>query len=192
MYIIFEGVDTSGKSTQIQMLKKIYPDFIYTKEPGATLLGEKLREIILHDNSLSQKAELFLFLADRAQHYEEVICPNLGKNTIISDRGFISGIAYASVNHKTYNLDFLIELNRFATKDKKPDLVVLFKTNKTLIKQRLSQKKLDGIEKRGIDYLLKVQDVMQKLLEILQINYKIIDSSKSIDEINKQIRGFIT
>ncbi len=189
MYIIFEGVDTSGKSTQIEYLKKLYPDFIYTKEPGGTKLGQKLREIILHDNKLSKRGELFLFLADRAEHYTKVIKPNLNK-TVISDRGFISGIAYAYVN-SSLDLNFLIKLNYFALHDIKPDLVIFFKTNQNLIKNRLQTKNLDDIEKRGVDYLLKIQTIMQELLEILKINYKIIDSSKSIDEIHQIIKGFI-
>ena len=191
MYIIFEGVDTSGKTTQIELLKKLYPDWIYTKEPGGTNLGLKLREIILHDSPSSHKSELFLFLADRAEHCKKIIEPNLDK-MIISDRGFISGIAYALANHSDYDLQFLITLNNFALHDIKPDLVVLFKTNETLIKSRLKEKREDMIERRGVKYLLKIQDIMEEILDILEINYKIIDSSRSIGEIHKEIKGFIT
>jgi dTMP kinase len=188
MYLILEGVDTSGKSTQLELLKQTYPDAKFTKEPGGTNLGTKIREIILHDGVQNHKSELFLFLADRAEHYEMVIKPN--KN-IISDRGFISGIAYALANHNDYTLEFLASLNSFALDDMKPDFVILLKTNEELIKNRMQQKSEDMIEKRGIDYLLKVQSLMEDILIELEINHVVIDASNSIDDIHNKIKSFI-
>jgi len=189
MYLIFEGVDTSGKTTQIELLKTQLSDAIFTKEPGGTELGVKLREIILHSGVKSKKAELLLFLADRAEHYERVIKPNKDK-IIISDRGLISGIAYAKANGDK-NIEFLCDLNRFVLDDNMPNLVILMWTNEEIIKKRLSNKQEDAIEARGIKYLLRVQENMKEILDILNINYRVIDSSKSIEEINKEIRGFI-
>ncbi len=188
MYLILEGVDTSGKSTQLELLKKVYPDALFTKEPGGTKLGVKIREMILTDGVQNHKTELFLFLADRAEHYEKVIKPN---KDVISDRGFISGIAYALANHDEYTLDFLAKLNRFSLDDKVPDFVVLLKTNEELIKSRMIKKNEDMIEKRGIEYLLKVQSLMEDVLKELRINHVIIDASKSIDEIHGKIKDFI-
>jgi dTMP kinase len=65
MYVAIEGVDTCGKSTQIALLKRRFPEAIYTKEPGGTALGMKLRELLLGGEAKSAKAELLLFLADR-------------------------------------------------------------------------------------------------------------------------------
>jgi dTMP kinase len=190
MYIIFEGVDTSGKSTQIELLKKEYKNTLFTKEPGGTRFGESIRSIILDDGVVSPIAELFLFLADRAEHYEKVIKPNLDK-LIISDRGFISGISYALTNNKSFDIDTLIQLNRLALLDTLPDLVVLFKTDKDLIKSRLNTKDRDVIEKRGIDYLIEVQTNMQNILKELPVRYETIDSKSSIESIHKEIKGFI-
>jgi dTMP kinase len=190
MYIIFEGVDTSGKSTQIELLKKEYKNALFTKEPGGTKFGESIRSIILDDGVVSPIAELFLFLADRAEHYEKVIKPNLDK-LIISDRGFISGISYALTNNKSFDIDTLIQLNRLALLDTLPDLVVLFKTDKDLIKSRLNTKDRDVIEKRGIDYLIEVQTNMQNILKELPVRYETIDSRDSIESIHKEIKGFI-
>jgi dTMP kinase len=190
MYIIFEGVDTSGKSTQIELLKKEYKNALFTKEPGGTKFGESIRSIILDDGVVSHVAELFLFLADRAEHYEKVIKPNLDK-LIISDRGFISGISYALTNNKSFDIDTLIQLNRLALLDTLPDLVVLFKTDRDLIKSRLNTKDRDVIEQRGIDYLVEVQTNMQNILKELSIRYEIIDSRDSIESIHKKIKGFI-
>ncbi len=188
MYLILEGVDTSGKSTQLELLRTIYPNACFTKEPGGTDLGLKIREMILHQGVKNHKAELFLFLADRAEHYMNVVQQH---NMVISDRGFISGIAYALANHKDYDLEFLTHLNSFALDDKMPDFVVLLETNERLIKERLGQKSQDMIEKRGIEYLLRVQELMKEVLKKLEINHIIIDASCEIDEIHEKIKGFI-
>jgi dTMP kinase len=191
MYIIFEGIDTTGKSTQIELFDKNEQGIIALKEPGGTRLGEKLREIILEsDYNLSFNAELFLFLADRAQNFKENI-EEFKDKIIISDRGLISGIAYALANHPMLDIDFLIEMNKFALNGNLPDKVVLFKTNETLIKQRLSEKNHDNIELRGIEYLLKVQDLMVDVLNKLPIKVLVIDASDTIDNIYEDIKDFI-
>jgi len=191
MYIVFEGVDTSGKTTQIELLKHSHPDAVYTKEPGGTAIGLELRSLLLDKGLKSFIAEMYLFLADRAEHYEEVIKTNRDK-LIVSDRGFVSGIAYALTNHPDLDINFLLDLNRFALSDDLPDMVILFKTNKELILSRMSNKSEDAIEQRGLEYLLKVQDNMIKVLETLDINYHIIDSSKSIEDISKEIKGILS
>ncbi len=190
MYVIFEGIDTSGKSTQINLLSEKNPDFIITKEPGQTKLGLHVREIILHSHSISKKAEFFLFLSDRAEHFEKVIKPNLHK-TILSDRGFISGIAYALANENELDLDFLLKANKYALSDTLPQKIVFFKTTKELLEKRFAKKQSDNIEKRGLDYLLKVQENMEMIIKKLNINYLHVDASKSIEEINKQIEEFL-
>lgn len=188
MYLILEGVDTSGKSTQLELLKSTFPKAYFTKEPGGTALGMKLREMILFEGVQNHKTELFLFLADRAEHYQSVVKAH---ENVISDRGFISGIAYALANHDDYDFQFLTKLNQFALDEKMPDFVVLLETNEALITSRLGQKSQDVIEKRGIDYLLKVQKLMIEVLHALEINYTIIDAAKSIEEIHQEIKGFI-
>ena len=83
MLIFFEGIDGVGKSTQIELLKSVYRNYLITKEPGGTLLGEKLREILLESNlKISKTAELFLFLADRAEHFEKVLKFSDKKNSL--------------------------------------------------------------------------------------------------------------
>ncbi|MDX1808261.1 MAG: dTMP kinase [Sulfurospirillaceae bacterium] len=191
MYIIFEGIDTTGKSTQIELFKQRHENIITLKEPGNTELGKNLREIILNsEHKLSFNAELFLFLADRAQNFAENIKDN-DEKMILSDRGLVSGIAYALANSESLDIDFLIELNKFALSGNLPDAVVLFKTTKELIGQRLSQKDHDNIELRGIDYLLSVQELMEKVLKKLSVKVLMIDSSDTIENIYKKIEGFI-
>ncbi len=189
MYILFEGIDTSGKSTQIELLCKANPNFLATKEPGQTELGKKIRELILHSNHISKKAELFLFLSDRAEHFEKLIKPNLDK-TILSDRGLISGLAYALSNDNN-DLDFLLKANRYALDETLPDKVVFFKTNEKLLRQRLGEKSHDNIEKRGLEYLLRVQENMEKVIHSLRIECLNVDAGDEKEQITKQIQRFI-
>jgi dTMP kinase len=191
MYVIFEGVDTSGKSTQVELFSQREQNVVVTKEPGGTNLGVKLREILLQsEEKLSFTAELLLFLADRAEHYDKVVKPNQQK-IIISDRGFISGIAYALANNSHISLDFLISLNRFALGEHLPQKVVLFKTDYELITTRLGNKQRDTIEQRGIEYLLRVQSLMEDVLKSLNIDYLAIDANHKIEDIYKQIQEYI-
>jgi len=190
MYILFEGIDTTGKSTQIELLKNRFPQYIYTKEPGGTDFGIKAREILLEAKLTSKRAELLLFLADRAEHYREIIYKNRD-NTIISDRGFLSGIGYALANGD-FEFDKLLELNRFALEDNLPDKIVLFTTNIDTLKKRMGEKSLDGIEKRGLEYLIRVQEFMINSLKKLEIDYILIDSTtNSISQIQDMVESYI-
>jgi len=189
VYILFEGIDTCGKSTQIDILKAKYPDIITTKEPGGTPFGQKAREILLSDGLESKRAELLLFLADRAEHYEHIIKPNIDR-LIVSDRGFVSGMAYALANEQ-FDIDTLADLNRFALQDRLPDRVILFVTDITTLKQRSSEKELDGIELRGLEYLLRVQEQMRIVVEYMDIDHIIIDARGDIEQISSEIEESI-
>jgi len=189
MYVLFEGVDTCGKSTQIALLAQKHPEIITTFEPGATAFGKRAREILLSDSLRSKRAELLLFLADRAEHYEEVIAPNKDK-LVISDRGFISGLGYALANDD-FDFDELVLLNRFALKNHFPDRVILFLTNMETLKERTAQKELDGIELRGLSYLLTVQEHMKKSILKLNIPHLFVDATQSIETIHEQIEAYL-
>ena len=189
MYILFEGVDTCGKSTQIELIKERHPDVIVTKEPGGTAFGAKAREILLHDRLSSKRAELLLFLADRAEHYEEVIKPNPDR-LILSDRGFISGIGYALANGD-FNFETLVNLNRFALEDQLPDKIILFLIDMQTLQERTSQKELDSIELRGLEYLLKVQEHMRESILRLDIPHLFIDATEDISTIHTTISHYL-
>jgi dTMP kinase len=191
MFVLFEGTDTTGKTTQIEKLKNVSGDIKATFEPGATELGKEIRAILLEKEiKISQKAELLLFLADRAEHYEKVIVPNTDK-IIVSDRGFVSGIAYALTNSQELDMSFLIEMNRFALGGKLPDKIVFFKTTKELLTSRIKTKSHDKIESRGIEYLLSVQENMEKILKNIDIEYIILNADESIEHLHAKIKKFL-
>ena len=192
MYVVIEGIDTAGKSTQLEILKEKYPEAIFTKEPGGTKIGTKIREMVLNGEAKSKVAEMFLFLADRAEHSYEVVKKNPDQ-IIISDRGFLSGIAYA----QTAPLEIAISLNIMALNGAMPDKIVILELSKEELEYRLSQKEQDSIEKRGSQYLLDIQSRMVEAINMInnmgskQIELLIIDAKKSIKEIEEEIQIFL-
>jgi len=187
MYLILEGIDTAGKSTQLDILKQKYPMAIFTKEPGGTALGSKIRDIVLKGEATSKVAEMLLFLADRAQHSYEIIRRNPDE-MIISDRGVISGIGYA----KDVPMEIAITLNLVALNGAVPSKIVLLELTREELEKRLSQKQNDAIENRGVDYLLEVQSRMKTAIEQLKFDVKFIDANKNVSEIANEIQDFIT
>lgn len=191
MYIAIEGIDTAGKSTQIDRLQSLFPDAVFTKEPGGTVIGQQIRSMVLHGELKSKMAEVFLFLADRAEHTQTIILPNRG-NLIISDRSAVSGIAYAAVQ-SIASMEELVHLNKLATTDKLPDRVFILRLSESELRYRLSQKEHDVIESRGVEYLLSIQDALIGASEALEIQTHVIDATQSIDtitnEITSQIKG---
>lgn len=190
MYIALEGIDTCGKSTQIKYLKDKYPNALITKEPGGSVLGTQIREMILREQNTEQtvcmdfKTEFLLFLADRAEHTAKVIKPNQNK-LIISDRSLISGIAYAK------NILRAKEFNLFATDNILPDLVIILQLDEKTLRYRLGQKPNDAIEKRGIQYLLDIQKNIENITKDLKCDLEIINASDSIESIHSTISNLI-
>jgi len=192
MYVIFEGIDTTGKSTQVALFAKRYKTVLATKEPGGTPTGLKFREMLLGGALKSSfNAELFLFLADRALHYDSVVKPARNERLVISDRGFLSGIAYACANHAEVDGELLLAMNRLALQESYPEKIVLFLTNKTLMSERMGAKEHDAIEERGVSYLLRIQDIMRRVVKTLPIQVLEVDASHEIETIYKQIEDFL-
>ena len=190
MYVIFEGIDGAGKSTQIARLAAAYPQAIVTKEPGGTKLGENLREILLKENDLDKRAEILLFLADRTEHFGKIIKPNSNK-MILSDRGFVSGMAYALAGGN-FSFEELLSLNKFALQGNFPQKIVFFKADESTLRSRLnSRAQMDGIEARGFEYLLRVQDAMEEILQKLDVRYVTIGAALDEEKITNLIKEFI-
>ncbi|TQR34446.1 dTMP kinase [Campylobacter sp. MIT 99-7217] len=191
MYVALEGIDGVGKSTQIELLKRNFKEAIFCFEPGNTALGEKLREILLESRlQICKNAELLLFLADRAQHFEEVIKPN-SHELIITDRSLISNLAYA----KDFDMNFVLELNSFVLKGFLPHKCVFLEANEKLILQRFQGRNLDKIEQRGIGYFLELQNRFKEVLELLKtrfhLEFLIINADNEKEKIYNKIKEFI-
>ena len=145
--------------------------------------------MLLHDLTPTPLAELFLFLADRAEHIQKVVAPNSDK-TIVSDRGFLSGIAYARAKTDV-GLKTLQEFNDLALQGHYPDKIVFFEITPQELKRRMGEAPLDTIEERGVEYLLEVQAIMKDLLSRYPLPSLIIDATRPKEEIFHDILAFI-
>lgn len=189
MYIAFEGIDTCGKTTQIELLKKEFPNFIYTKEPGGTPVGSKIRDILLHDKVSNPITEMLLFLADRSEHKTNIVIPNRD-NDIISDRSLVSGIAYGMEN---IPIKDLLMFHRYVLKDSVPDYIILLLLKEEDIRKRLANKRsLDTIESKGVNFLLEVQERLLNVILELDLPYMWFDGSEPVDLLRHKIKKLIT
>ncbi len=198
MYIVFEGIEGSGKSLQIKLLKDFLElnciDFIITKEPGSTKIGMEIREILLSSKNkeMSYLTELFLYNADRAQHFEEVIIPNYGKKVIVSDRSFFSTFAYQGYG-RGISFKLLENLNKISTKDISPDLVILLDCEPEIgIKRALIREEtLENarFELEDIEFHKRVREGYLKLAN--EKNWLICNATLSPEKINNQIINYL-
>jgi dTMP kinase len=135
-------------------------------------------------------------LADRSEHFQEIIKPNLSKNkTVISDRSIISGLAYAQANNlltEKNKIEDLLKFNLFATENRLPDYAIFIEIQPEDLEVRyFFSKKYDNIEKRGFEYLLKVQNNIKFWLEKLQIETLYLKANDSKEKNHKKIVNFI-
>ena len=191
-FITLEGVDGAGKTSHIEFikeyLKNLKLDFIMTREPGGTQLGERLREILLHDE-MTPKTETILMFAARNEHIEKVIRPGLTRGVIvISDRFTDASYAYQS-GGKGVEDEEIDVLKDLVQKNLQPDLTFLFDLPVEVSIKRLKKtRKLDKFEKEEKDFH---ENVRKKYLMIAKNNpkrFSVLNSEKSIDEIQSQIK----
>lgn len=159
MWIAIEGIDGAGKSSVIlklqEKLQAKNQDVVLTREPGGTELGQKLRTII-ESTPHSTQAEVFLFAADRQEHFLKVIKPAIkAKKIIISDRSVYSSIAYQGYGHGL-NISDIIEINKIALENKFPDLLVYLNLDPVLAMERIKKSRETTTHFEKLDYLKKV------------------------------------
>lgn len=195
LFITFEGADGCGKTTQ-QLLAGKYLEgkgynVLITREPGAKGLGEKIREILLnYDGDVSDKCESFLFLADRAQHVDIMIKPAVQEGKIVlCDRYTDSTAAYQGYGRQQ-NLDRINMLNDIATSSVKPDLTIVFDIDVETSQKRVGKEK-DRMESAGIEFHNRVRNGYLELAKQEPERIKVIDASKSIEEIHEEVKEII-
>ena len=191
LFITFEGADGCGKTTQLMLLAKYLKskgrDVIVTREPGARGLGEKIREILLnYDGEVSSQAEAFLFLADRAQHIDVIVNPAVKNGKIVlCDRHTDSTIAYQGYG-RGLDIDRIKMLNNLATGDRRPDLTFVFDIDVETSMKRVGNKK-DRMESAGVEFFNRVRNGYHKISELEPERVKVLDASKSIEDIHKEV-----
>src|SRR5260370_24081163 len=142
LFLVVEGMDGAGKSTQIDRLARWLTEAgsrpVVTREPGATAIGERIREILLDpaNDAMDPRTEALLYAADRAQHAAEVIRPALAAGrVVISDRYVDSSLAYQGLA-RGLGIERILDLNMWGTGDLLPDLVILLDVAPELARAR--------------------------------------------------------
>ena len=200
-FITLEGMDGCGKSTQLEMLARALEgrglDFVITREPGGTPLGEDVRRLLVSDASvgISAKAELFLIVCARAQHVAELIRPALGAGRIvISDRYTDSTVAFQGYG-RGIDLSFIDLVNRFATEGVTPDLTIIFDLEPELARARLSARPVGGLlgalDEEALDFYLRVREGYLKLAEAEPSRTRVVDASGTPEETHAKVMSLV-
>lgn len=193
-FIVMEGPDGSGKSTQIELLREYLTeqgyDSIITREPGGTVIGEAIRDVILDPEykSMSDITEMLLYAASRAQLMSEVVGPALEEGKIvISDRFVDSSIVYQGIAREI-GIDTVAKINEPGIGIYKPDCIFFIDISEEEgLRRKKEQKKLDRMEQESIDFHHMVSEGYRKVLSDRdEVVY--IDGLDEVDNIQKKIR----
>jgi len=205
-FITFEGVEGSGKTTQIRLAGEFLREkglpVIMTQEPGGTPLGERIREILLNQVGfdISGEAEVFLFAAARAQHTDAVIRPALDKGQVIlCDRFSDATIAYQAYG-RGLPLEAVREVCRLASRGLSPRLTLLFDlpVEKGLerafrrIAGREEASREDRFEREHLDFHRRIREGYLAIARLEPDRVKIIDASRDIETTRREVRAILS
>lgn len=192
IFITLEGPDGSGKSTQIQYLREYFDETgipcVFTREPGGTSIGEKLRGIILDkDNSeMSSMTEALLYAASRAQHVEELIKPALAAGkVVVCDRFIDSSIAYQGYGRDLGESVRII--NELAVDGCMPDVTFLLALSPEEGKSRIGEENQDRLEQEKIEFHNKVYEGYRKLAQMYPQRFVEIDAGGDRESVRREI-----
>ena len=200
-FIVFEGIDGCGKTTQINeifnwlscsSLISNNSSIIKTREPGGSLLGQKLRDLILsnnNDNSPTSLTELLLYAADRTEHVAKIIAPSLEKGDwILSDRFSGSTLAYQGYG-RNIDAEIIKRLEIIACQGEKPDITFLLDISPEESIARRKNQIPDRIESEGINFLRKVNNGFKEIAK--KNNWIVITASHSKEIITNTIKNIL-
>jgi dTMP kinase len=193
-FVVVEGGEGSGKSTQVQLLaswlREQGHEVVVTFEPGDTKMGAQMREVLLHgDAPLEARTELLLMLADRAQHVAEVVRPALARGAIVvSDRYVPSTLAYQGAG-RDLGIAAVEALNEFATGGLEPDLVLVLDVPDEVAEARIPGHR-DRLERAGREFHARVRAAYRELAGAR--GWLLIDGSGSPDEVARRVREAVS
>lgn len=188
-YVAFEGVEGCGKSTHVKRLAT-HLDALVTREPGGTVIGTTLREIMANtaNTHLSPRAEALLMSADRAQHLHELVVPTLESGRhVISDRSVYSSLAYQGYGRQL-DLTQLRQFNDFAINSRWPDLVVYLRVDLAAVRARLQKRDTDRFEREDDAFFRRVMNGFDELAQREPDRWLVIDATPPKDELELIIR----
>ena len=198
-FIVFEGIDGCGKTTQINEICNWLPysnlisnnsSIIKTREPGGSLIGAKIRELILSnnkDNVPSNLTELLLYAADRTEHVTKIISPALTKGDwVLSDRFSSSTLAYQGYG-RNIDKEIIKKLEIIACQGQKPDITFFLDISTEESIARRKNQIPDRIESEGINFLRKVNIGFKKIAQ--ENNWIVISASSNKEQITTIIKN---
>ncbi|WP_373987075.1 dTMP kinase [Duganella sp. BuS-21] len=194
-FITFEGIDGAGKSTHIafvsEYIKARGVELVSSREPGGTPLGEKLREIVLHEK-MHLETEALLVFASRREHIAQVIAPALARGAwVISDRFTDSTFAYQGGGRGT-SLEKLEVLEQWVHPALQPDLTLLFDVPLDVARARLdATRDLDKFEQEKADFFAATRNEYLRRAAQFPQRFRVIDSTQSIAAIQVQIAAIL-
>lgn len=192
-FVVFEGGDGAGKSTQVELLARWLREravpHVETREPGGTPLGARLREVLLHaDDGPSPRAEALLFAADRAHHVERLVRPALERGEwVVSDRYVDSSIAYQG-GGRELDAEAIAGLSRWATDGLVPDLTVLLDVPVDVGAARRGRA-ADRMESESAAFHEQVAQRFRQLAAAAPTRYLVLDATLPVDELAASVRA---
>jgi dTMP kinase len=205
-FITLEGGDGTGKTTQGKILESYLTargqSCLLTREPGGTDLGELIRRVLLEvgKEPIASPTELFLYLADRAQHVHEIIAPALERGKIVlCDRHTDSTLAYQGYG-RGIDLGVLRDLNHIASRGIKPSLTFLFdcpvevglsRAAQRQSRSALGQNRQDRFEREKLEFHERVRTGFLELARAEPQRFRIIDASRSTGDVAQQIKSIV-
>ena len=190
-FITLEGMDGAGKSTHIPFIQNLLAQAGYsvvsTREPGGTELGEKLREILLHD-AMHVDTETLLMFAARAEHLQQLILPALNAGSwVLSDRFTDATFAYQS-GAKGLNAERVLQLESWVQGQLQPDLTLLFDVPVEISVARLAQARTpDKFERESADFFTRIRNAYLSRANQHPERIAVIDSNQAIHHVEQQI-----
>lgn len=192
LFITLEGPDGSGKSTIIKLMGDYFQkkgiDFVVTREPGGTDIGEDIRHIILDNENTDMgiETEALLLAAARSQHVHEKILPSLNQGKLVlCDRFLLSSLAYQGVG-RNLGIEEVKMINDFGLRGLYPDLILFFHIDpEVTLKRKTKDSSGDRLEKEGKDFHNRVYGGYMELLKLYPENIEIIDASQSMKSVLK-------
>jgi dTMP kinase len=194
MFVTFEGVDGSGKSTQAELLaawlRAQGREVLSTREPGGTPVGEAVRKLVLHGEELSPWAEAALFAAARAEHVERAIRPALEAGAdVVSDRYIDSSVAYQGIA-RGLGEERVLDLNLAVTGGLLPDRTFLVLVDPEEARLRGGEYR-DRIERETAEFMRRADEAFRLLAKVFPHRIVTIDGSRPPDEIAEEVREHV-
>ncbi|MBW3592926.1 MAG: dTMP kinase [Actinobacteria bacterium] len=192
MFITFEGVDGSGKTTQVELLAQRLRDegreVVTPREPGGTALGERVRELLLGGDAITPWAEAALFAAARAQLVDEVIRPALASGAdVVCDRYVDSSLAYQGLA-RGLGVERVLEMNVLATAGLLPDRTFVLLLPPEEAATRLPDER-DRIEREGPEFSAEVDRAYRHLVQMFRDRVVSVDATQPPESLADLIRG---